>query len=157
LLSSDELCLGRYWGGTDVLLEDVGEPLTGTTAAMTISLSTNRDMKDVFDHYTTEQDDYAFAKTHVLVNLSRTGTERLVSRSQARRLLARFQQFRELCLDFSDVDLIGPAFADEIFRVFTTENAGYRVTWMNASASVERMIKRALAQAARPEEPGSRP
>lgn len=102
-------------------------------------------MKDVLDHYTATQDDYGFAKTSVLVNLARTGREQLISRSQARRLLARFEQFRELTLDFTGVDLIGPAFADEIFRVFTGQNPGYRVTWVNANASVERMIKKALA------------
>jgi len=86
---------------------------------MTISLRSPREMKDVLDHYTATQDDYGFAKTSVLVNLARTGREQLISRSQARRLLARFEQFRELTLDFTGVDLIGPAFADEIFRVFT--------------------------------------
>ena len=43
-----------------------------------------------------------------------------VSRSEARRLLARLDQFREVILDFSRVKSIGQGFADEIFRVFAS-------------------------------------
>lgn len=155
MLSSDELCLGRYWGGRDTLLEDVGAAEPGTSVTMTIALRSDRQMKDIFDHYTATKEDFGFAKTVILVNLARTGTEQLVSRSQARRLLARFKQFKEIILDFAGVEIIGPAFADEIFRVFRSENPNYRVTWMNTSAAVDRMIKK--AHAVEPEPPEGAP
>ena len=54
----------------------------------------------------------------VPVDLARYGDDNLVSRSQARRLLARVDRFRTVVLDFKGVDAIGQAFADEVFRVF---------------------------------------
>ena len=42
--------------------------------------------------------------------------EKLISRSQAKRLVQRFERFRTVVLDFSGVAEIGQAFADEVFR-----------------------------------------
>jgi anti-sigma regulatory factor (Ser/Thr protein kinase) len=144
-LVSDDQALVRQWGGRDWFLEASPEATKGTSVAMTLSTRTDREMSRVFDHYAGSTEDYGFAKTQVLVNLARSGSEQLVSRSQARRILARYEQFKELMLDFTDVDMIGPAFADEIFRVFTAENPQVNVRWMSANAAVERMIRKAQA------------
>ena len=79
-------------------------------------------MKKVFDRYASGEDDYSFNRTHVPVELARYEGEKLVSRSQAKRLLARFDRFKEVFLDFRGVKSIGQAFADEVFRVFGNEN-----------------------------------
>ena len=72
--------------------------------------------------------------------LAQYGKEHLVSRSQARRVLTRFDQFREVFLDFRGVEFIGQAFADEIFRVFRLQHPDINITWMGAEKEVERMI-----------------
>jgi hypothetical protein len=46
----------------------------------------------------------------------------LLSRSSARKVLARVNHFDKVLLDFSEVTSIGPAFADEIFRIFAQEH-----------------------------------
>jgi len=74
--------------------------------------------------------------------------ETLFARSQAKRLLAGVDSFREVLLDFKDVKNIGPAFSDEIFRVFANAHPGVKLSWINANPSVEKMIKRALANSA---------
>ena len=56
------------------------------------------------------------------MKLARYGNENLISRSQAKRLLARLEKFKIVMLDFEDVATIGRAFADEIFRVFTNNH-----------------------------------
>jgi hypothetical protein len=68
--------------------------------------------------------------------------------------MTRRDRFTEVVLDVTEVDDIGPAFADEIFRVFANEPPQVRITSLNANASVSRMIRRATAN---PEQgPGER-
>jgi len=40
------------------------------------------------------------------------GQEQLISRSQAKRLVARFDRFKTVTLDFEGIDEIGQAFAE---------------------------------------------
>ena len=61
----------------------------------------------VFDQFTTGGEDYGFTKTVVPVQLARYGDDNLVSRSQARRLLARVERFKTVVLDFQGIDSIG--------------------------------------------------
>jgi len=46
-------------------------------------------------------------------------------------------------LDFDDVDAIGQAFADEIFRVFPAQHPEVSVVEIKASTPVKKMISRA--------------
>ncbi len=58
---------------------------------MEIANTTSRTTKQVFDSLTTN-DDYGFTKTVVPVRLTQYGDDKLVSRSQAKRLLARIDK-----------------------------------------------------------------
>jgi uncharacterized protein (DUF1330 family) len=79
----------------------------------------------------------------VPVCLEQHGDEALVARSQAKRLLARVEKFKVVIFDFTDVNTIGQAFADEIFRVFRNQHPEIEMTWLKASKEVEQMIRRA--------------
>jgi len=116
---------------------------SGTAVFMTLSNHTSRTTKKVFDRFASESDDYGFTKTVVPVRLARYGDDNLVSRSQARRLLARVDRFKLVMLDFDGVDAIGQAFADEIFRVFPAQHPEVSVVEIKASSPVKRMISRA--------------
>ena len=118
-------------------------PTTGTTVAMKLSNHTSRTTAKVFARFSTD-DDFGFTKTVVPVSLAEYGDDNLVSRSQARRLLARFERFRVVVLDFSGVKEIGQAFADEIFRVFAVLHPDVEIIAVNESQAVRRMITRAL-------------
>jgi len=61
---------------------------SGTGVFMKIANNTPRTTKQIFDSFTTD-DDYGFTKTVVPVRLTQYGDDKLVSRSQAKRLLAR--------------------------------------------------------------------
>jgi hypothetical protein len=87
-----------------------------------------------------------FSRTSVPVTLAQYGEENLVSRSQAKRLLARFDKFKEVVLSFKGVERIGQAFADEIFRVFKKAHPDLSILYIEANHEVEKMIKRALSQ-----------
>ncbi len=101
----------------DWLIEDKSA-VSGTLVTMTLSVDSSRLQREVFDRFSSEESDYAFSKTHVPVRLMQYGSDNLVSRSQAKRLLSRFERFQDVLLDFSGIESIGQGFADEVFRVF---------------------------------------
>ena len=119
----------------------------GTTVRMMLRLDTARTLKSVFDRFASAEGDYTFSRTNIPVRLASYEEEHLISRSQARRLLSRLDQFREVVLDFDGVDLIGQAFADEVFRVFASQHPGVVVQRVRANDDVERMIRRAQSGA----------
>ena len=110
----------------------------GTGVSMTISTGASWTKRDVFDKYQT--DSLRFRRTHVPIKLGNYPGEELVSRSQAKRILTRFDEFSEVWLDFEGVPDIGQAFADEIFRVFKREHPGTELTAINLSPDVKKMI-----------------
>ena len=118
------------------------EPIQGTLIIMAIDLATSRTTKEVFGTAVTEFEEFAFTRTHVPIKLAKYGHEQLVSRSQAKRVLARFDSFKEAMLDFQGVETIGPAFADEIFRVFPIQHPETLLVWMNTTPAIDQMISR---------------
>jgi hypothetical protein len=144
--SFDILSGGVYFTHKSGLEEDwILERLsyrTGTSVWMKLLNDTNRTTREVFDRYSSG-DDYGFTHTVVPVDLIRYGNDQLVSRSQAKRLLARVELFQKVILDFSGVDAIGQAFADQIFRVFANENPGVELIVINSNNEIDKMIQRA--------------
>jgi biotin operon repressor/anti-sigma regulatory factor (Ser/Thr protein kinase) len=114
----------------------------GTLVRMVLHNHTARTTKKVFDKFTSDED-YGFTKTVVPVKLMRYGDDNLVSRSQAKRLLSRFDRFKTVVLDFAGIASIGQAFADEVFRVFRAKNPGVEIVPVHCSSEVKRMISRA--------------
>jgi anti-sigma regulatory factor (Ser/Thr protein kinase) len=117
---------------------------SGTAVWMKLNNHTARTTKKVFDQFTSGED-YGFTKTVVPVKLAQYGDENLVSRSQAKRLLARVERFETVILDFSGVESVGQAFADEIFRVFAAQHPKVTLLELNTNSAVKRMISRARA------------
>ena len=131
-------------------VEDRVESRNGTIVAMTIRPQATQTTKEIFDRFVTG-DDFDFSKTHVPVLLARYEREQLLSRSQARRVLARFEHFREVILDFKGVDQIGQAFADEIFRVFHREHPEIQIFPVSTSDEVQQAIDRVTMAPSGPE------
>jgi uncharacterized protein DUF4325 len=102
-----------------------------------------RTLREIFNRFASEESDYGFTKTIVPVRLAQHEGERLLSRSQAKRLVARFEKFKTVILDFSGVESIGQAFADEIFRVFARQNPTVTLVPIHSNEEVQRMISRA--------------
>ena len=72
-----------------------------------------RQINDVFLKYVVG-DDFKFTKTEVRIELAEYGDVYLVSRFQAKRILARLENFTEVLFDFKNVEKVSPAFADEL-------------------------------------------
>jgi predicted transcriptional regulator len=117
----------------------------GTRVRMRLANHSPRVLREVFDAFTDETEDYAFDKTVVPLRLAQYEGEKLVSRSQAKRVVYRFERFKRVELDFSGITDIGQAFADELFRVFVAAHPEIRVTPINTEPAVAQMIRRAVA------------
>ncbi|MCP5245692.1 MAG: STAS-like domain-containing protein [Burkholderiales bacterium] len=90
-------------------------------------------------------EEYTFAKTIVPVRLGQYEGEKLVSRSQAKRLIFRFEKFKTVILDFAGVEEIGQAFSDEVFRVFQNVHKDTKLVSVNMTSAVRDMVYRAKA------------
>ena len=118
------------------------KPRVGTAVFIELDNNTARTPKQIFDQFSVDED-YGFTKTVVPVRLAQYGDEMLISRSQAKRLLARVDRFMVVVFDFTGVEAIGQAFADEVFRVFKRQHPDIQLLATNASQEVRRMISRA--------------
>lgn len=131
-------------GELDVLMERPADA-PGTLVLMRLDNDSPRVMKRVFDEFAAPEE-YTFAKTVVPVRLAQYEGEKLVSRSQAKRLYQRFERFRHVVLDFEGVAEIGQAFADELFRVFAAAHPAVDLAPINMTEAVAQMVSRARAR-----------
>ncbi|MBI4808864.1 MAG: DUF4325 domain-containing protein [Nitrosomonadales bacterium] len=130
--------------GRDDLLIERPKNAPGTLVVMRLQNNSKRTTKEIFDKFAAPEE-YTFAKTIVPVKLGQYEGEKLVSRSQAKRLIFRFEKFRTVILDFAGVEEIGQAFSDEVFRVFQKAHPNTSLVPVNMSAAVKDMVARAKA------------
>lgn len=117
----------------------------GTWIYMRINRASSRELKEVFDNYTSGPDDFNFNKTVIPVRLAAYENENLVSRSQAKRLLLRVEKFQNVIFNFDGVPTVGQAFADEIFRVYAEKHSEITLLPVEMNDSVKFMVNRALS------------
>lgn len=127
----------------DVLREAKGTFPNGTSVYMKIAIDSKRQPADVYAQYSSSPEEIDFAKTVVPMKLAKLGDEQLVSRSQAKRLIARFDRFKTVILDFEGVHEIGQAFSDELFRVYGGAHPDVELLAVNMTDQVKQMWRRA--------------
>ena len=140
---SDEVYFSYHFGKKEDWIFQSKTDGKGTFVTMKLSNHTSRTTNKVFDHFSSG-DDYGFTKTVVPVELAQYGDSNLISRSQAKRVLARIDKFKVVVFDFEGVKTIGQAFADEVFRVFALAHPHIEIEHHNANKAVTKMILRAL-------------
>jgi hypothetical protein len=135
----------------DAIAEHVAD-IPGTRVRMRLANESPRVLSAVFNEFT-DPEEYSFDKTVVPLRLAQYEGEKLVSRSQAKRVAHRFERFKRVVLDFAGVSEIGQAFADEMFRVFVAAHPNIRITPINTAPAVDKMIRRAVAAGTAPNDP----
>lgn len=93
----------------------------GTSIYVAFAIDTTRTVEQALAELSAAGDGLAFDRTRVPLGLLAGEGGVLESRAEARRVAMRLAQFRRAELDFSGVEHIGPAFADELFRVIARE------------------------------------
>lgn len=91
--------------------------------------------------------EHRFAKTRVTVRLVDSG-EALISRSEAKRIVAGLEKFEQVTLDFSGVSHVGQGFVDEVFRVFGAAHPTIEIEPIHMDAAVAFMVGRNVVPAA---------
>jgi len=145
ILSSETFFSHNFGKSEDWILQDE-KPARGTLVVMRLNNHTSRTLKKVFSEFSSDED-IGFTKTVVPVRLAQYGDDKLVSRSQAKRLLDRVDRFKTVLLDFAEVTTIGQSFADEIFRVFQNSHPLIELIPINANTDVQDVIVRAQSAA----------
>ncbi|MCB0390460.1 MAG: DUF4325 domain-containing protein [Bdellovibrionales bacterium] len=112
--------------------------LKGTLIDFKIKRHSRKKLKDLFWKYANE--DFEFDRTDVRVKLDKS--KKLISRSQAKKILLGLDDFKIITLDFKGVEEVGQGFIDEIFHVFKKRHPGIQVIYVNANPAVEFMIQR---------------
>ncbi|MFH1261916.1 MAG: DUF4325 domain-containing protein [Pseudomonadota bacterium] len=115
-----------------------GRFFEGTEVSFTLRRNSKRQLERVFSEFAPEEFDFKFERTRVAVHLF--GSE-FVSRSEARRLLARLDRFREIELDFRGVRILGQGFADELFRVFPADHPAIRIRLVNLRTKLAAVVR----------------
>lgn len=116
---------------------------SGTNVYMLIHTESSRTANEVYEKYFTSdspESDAEFNVTNIPVRIAYMGNNMVSSRSQGKRLVTGLQEFKTVYLDFEGIDLIGQAFADEVFRVFYNSHPEVEIIPINCSDSVHRMI-----------------
>ncbi|MCR4650682.1 MAG: STAS-like domain-containing protein [Lachnospiraceae bacterium] len=108
----------------------------GTTIIMRLSNYTSKTMKEVFDRFSDVEN--GFFKT--MIPIKNIFDDYPVSRSQAKRLVRRCENFKELVLDFAGVEDIGQGFAHELFIVFGHSHPNVKIEPINVNEQVQKMI-----------------
>ncbi|MFH0922009.1 MAG: DUF4325 domain-containing protein [Fibrobacterota bacterium] len=128
---------------TDYSVE-VKQKNTGTSVFLLIQRDSTLEMKTVFDRFSdNEENDYGFTKTLVQLKRMQDEGENLVSRSQAKRLIVRFEKFKEVVLDFNGIKTIGQGFADQVFRIFKADHPLTRLSAVNTNEEIDKRIRSA--------------
>lgn len=110
----------------------------GTMAVMKLENDTTHTLKEVFEMFAPIEE--GFVKTVIpLKKVCPYGEP--IARSQARRVVYRLEQFKQVEFDCSGIDFMGQGFADEVFRVFQNKYPDIQLEVTNANETVLGMIK----------------
>ncbi len=139
LIESDGKIFATTKYDNDTVL-NLDECSSGTCVFMSLSNFTHKHARDVFDTYS--NDDGSFSKTRIpLKNIFDTSP---VSRSQAKRICNRLDQFQEVILDFEDLDWMGQGFAHQLFVVYQNAHPHISLVPINMNESVTNMYNHVI-------------
>ena len=109
----------------------------GTMVVMKLENDSITTSKEIFDSFAPLEE--GFIRTLIpMKEVCPLGNP--VARSQARRILKRLDEFKEIIFDFDGIEFMGQGFADEIFRVFQNAHPEIVLRPVNANEAVLGMI-----------------
>ncbi len=134
ILSDGKIFSKNRFERTDLAIAEKAS-LSGTFVLMSLRNDTKKCVKEIFDQYANV--DGGFWKTKL--PLKNFFSSSPVSRSQAKRLCNRLEQFEEVELDFEGLDWMGQGFAHQLFIVYPNLFPEVKLIPINMSEAVEKM------------------
>jgi anti-sigma regulatory factor (Ser/Thr protein kinase) len=145
VISSDEIVFTSksFYETEDTLYTSTPKISQGTYVFFVIHFDNETRIQEVLQKYSTHSENRDFNATNVPVRLLDYGIDNpvLVSRSEARRLLTRFERFNKITLDFTGIRDMRQGFADEVFRVFVNKHPDCTIKTINCNDDVRAMIE----------------
>ena len=134
IVSSGKIFSNNKYGNSKIM--NLAQTNTeGTGVYMSLSNFTQRNPQEVFDLYANTEG--GFVKTKVpLKNIFDASP---VSRSQAKRVCNRLEEFKEVEIDFDGIQWMGQGFAHQIFVVFARKHPDIKLEPVNMSEDVAKM------------------
>lgn len=127
----------------DYTIEETSTNLIGTEVYFEINKNTSKSLQSLFRNFSFDHSKLTLDTTVIPVKLFDEG-EIWISRSQAKKLLAGLEKYKKIIFDFAGIEVIGQAFADEIFRVFNIHHPHIELEPINMSSSVKLMVEHAI-------------
>ena len=112
----------------------------GTAVFMSLSNFTTKKTAEIFDIYA--GNDIGFTKTQI--PLKNIFDKAPVSRSQAKRICNRLDQFKEVVLDFDGIAWMGQGFAHQLFVVYANAHPEIMLHPINMVSDVEKMYQHVI-------------
>lgn len=110
----------------------------GTMIVMKLENDSTHTLKEVFDMFAPLEE--GFVKTVIpLKKVCPYGEP--IARSQARRVVYRLEQFKQVEFDCDGIEFMGQGFADEVFRVFQNRYPEIQLEITNANETVLGMVQ----------------
>lgn len=119
------------------LHEYSGSETKGTAVIMTLNNYSNKKMVDIFDFYADV--DGGFTKT--IMPMKNMFEPYPVSRSQAKRLCERLNEFKEAIIDFEGVEFMGQGFAHQLFVVYARQHPDVELKAVHMNDNVGKMYR----------------
>lgn len=142
-VSSGKISLGHYSKESPIMKQV--RLIKGTKVFFSLSRSSKTKIQEVFDKFAGKEFDYKFDKTKVTMSLGKS-VKSLISRSEAKRLMAGAEKFKVIELDFKGIKEIGQGFAHEIFVNFKKTHKDIDVKIINANDIVKKMLAHVAAE-----------
>lgn len=140
LQANDSAYQRRAWDGVH-RMRPRDAARAGTSVFIGLALDTTRTLDAVLQQHSHDGRGVGFERTRVPLQLLAPAGTSLASRAQAKRAVQRLGQFRHAELDFSGIDDIGHAFADELFRVFARECPDVALSPQHMAPRVAAMVE----------------
>jgi len=119
------------------------EEISGTTVTVELKKIMHRSLNSVFEDYchVDENEIPVFDRTVFRLQLAQS-EGRLISRSQAKRVMNGMERFNIVEVDFTGVNNIGQGFADEMFRVWQSFHQDTIIKTAHVSDKIKKIILR---------------
>ena len=140
MIISDNVVFSRN-NFTDFNFESHIYEAQSTTVIMELDNNSKKTTREIFNRFSDV--DEGFIKTQIPIAHIFSGAGP-VSRSEARRLGELIVKFKEVDLDFVNVEEVGQAFVHELFIVWQRNNPGIKLNVLNACDDVDFMIRRVI-------------
>jgi anti-sigma regulatory factor (Ser/Thr protein kinase) len=122
------------------------QEISGTKVTVQLRKTMNRSLETVFNAFCHVNEDEIPVFDQTVFRLQLAQTEgRLISRSQAKRVMNGMERFAIVEVDFTGVDNIGQGFADEMFRVWPSFHKETVIKATHANEKVNKLISRITA------------